>query len=57
MDLYTYDEHLRAPAGVSVRDAAEIMPRDRVLFHRRGNSPALFSDLFRYAGLERSLGT
>jgi hypothetical protein len=57
VDLYTYDENLLAPEGVSVRDAAEIMPRDRVLFHKRGNSPALFSDLFRYAGLERNLGT
>jgi hypothetical protein len=56
IDLYTYDEDVKVPDGVAVRDAAEIFPKDQVIFHQSG-SAALFSDLFRYAGLKRALGT
>jgi len=56
VDLYTYDSGLKVPEGVTVRDASEIMPRDTVFFHREG-SPSVFSDLFRYRGLEKSAGT
>jgi len=56
VDLYTFDESVDVPEGVTVRDASEIMPRNQVLFHQSG-SPALFSDLFRYSGLRRGLGT
>lgn len=36
------------PDGVSWRNAAEIMPCDRIIRHRKTQSPALHSDLFRY---------
>ena len=56
VDLYTYDDDLEAPAGVRLRDAREVLPRERVMFYRNG-SPSLFANLFRYAGLQRGLGT
>ena len=48
--LYTYDE-LEAPAGVEIRDAQMILPRDRIFFYKRGEglgNVAGFSDLFRF---------
>jgi hypothetical protein len=56
LDLYTFDDTVDVPDGVTVQKAAEIMPRERVIFYRNG-SPALFSNLFRYEGLRRGLGT
>jgi hypothetical protein len=57
VDLYTYDGPLTVPKGVTVRDAGEVLPRERVFFHAKTGSPALFADLFRSAGLQRRLGT
>jgi hypothetical protein len=48
VDLYVYDEPEGIPAGVRVRDAAEILPRTAVFRHRRTQSLAPFSDWFRY---------
>ena len=48
--LYTYDE-LEVPAGVEIRDAETILPRDRVFFYKRSEglgNVAGFSDLFRF---------
>lgn len=56
VDLYTYDGKLDVPEGVTVRDAREFYARDRVVFHARTGSPALFTDIFRYAGLRRGIG-
>lgn len=44
------------PDGVEVRDAAQILAEDRVIFHRNG-SVALFADWFRYELQMRALGT
>ncbi len=53
--LYSYDRRLRVPAGVELRDAAEILPRHRL--HRDGRGAwAGFADLFRYAALARHGG-
>jgi hypothetical protein len=52
--VYTYERHLDVPAGVHVADAANILLRSRVI---DGPSPSLFSNLFRYVGLQRGLGT
>jgi hypothetical protein len=51
---YSYEPHLEVPAGVRVANAADILPRSRVI---DGPSPALFANLFRYVGLQRGLGT
>lgn len=54
--LYCYREPRGVPAGVALRDAAEILPESAVLRHRTG-SPALFANLFRYELMRRGLGT
>lgn len=46
--LYHYGPVQNVPAGIEMRDAADILPRDNFLTHQRTGSPALHSDLFRY---------
>jgi hypothetical protein len=46
--LYIYDEPRGVPAGVQLKDAADILPRSDLFFHRRNQSVAHFSDWFRY---------
>lgn len=53
--LWCYDPPEGLPAGVELRDAATIVPRDRITAHRSG-SPALFANLFRYELQRRGLG-
>lgn len=45
--LYTYEDVDGVPAGVTVRDAGEILPREKIYRHRSG-SLALFADEFRW---------
>ncbi len=50
-ELYTYDLALAVPAGVRVRDAAELIPESEVFTYQQGfgkGSPSAFSNLFRY---------
>lgn len=54
--LYCYERPPGVPEGVDVRDAAEILPEDRVMRHRSG-SVALFANWFRYELQRRALGT
>lgn len=51
--VYTYEPHLDVPAGVRVADATDILHRSSVI----SGPSALFSNLFRYVGLQRGLGT
>jgi hypothetical protein len=46
--LYAYDPIDAVPLGVTMRDAGEILPRDRIFRHRRTQSLAPFADWFRY---------
>ncbi len=46
--LYTYDAIEGVPAGVTMRDASEILPRNSIFRHRRTQSLAPFADWFRY---------
>lgn len=48
VDLYVYDEPAGVPAGVRLRDAGEILPREALFVHRRTGSVGLFADWFRY---------
>ena len=52
VDVYTYDVDLVVPAGVKVRDAAEILGQHEFFVYQAegfGNgSPSAFSNLFRY---------
>ena len=46
--LYAYDAIEGVPAGVTMRDASEILSRDLIFRHRRTQSIAPFADWFRY---------
>jgi hypothetical protein len=52
VDLYTYDLALAVPAGVRVRDAAELISPDEVFVYQAEGfgkgSPSAFSNYFRY---------
>jgi len=47
--LYVMDDVKEIPNGVIVKDAREILPIENVIRHSKSGSPALHSDLFRYA--------
>lgn len=55
VDLFTFDKDLAVPSGVTVRDAAEILPLAGPVFHAKG-SASLFADRFRYRGLQKGIG-
>jgi hypothetical protein len=58
VEVFSYDRGLAVPDWIIRRDANEILPGENVLHYRSGfgrGSPALHSDLFRYAML-RELG-
>jgi hypothetical protein len=49
--LYTYDEDIDVPSGVTLKDAGAIYPKDEVFFYQRGpgkGSVAAFANLLRY---------
>lgn len=54
--VYSYSPISDLPPGVTGRDAAEIMAGDKILYYhnKRKPSPALHSNLFRYALLDRT---
>jgi hypothetical protein len=54
--LYCYAQPAGVPAGVELRDAAEILPENRIIRHKSG-SVALFANWFRYELQRRRLGT
>ena len=56
LDIYTYDLDFVVPAGVTRRNAAEVLSRERIVLHESG-SWAIFSDIFRYEALLLSAGT
>jgi hypothetical protein len=48
VQLHVYEEPQGIPAGVTVRDAAAVLPRDELFVHRSSGSLAVFADWFRY---------
>jgi hypothetical protein len=56
LSLYCYRRPEGVPAGIEIRDAAEILPEDRIIRHESG-SVALFANWFRYELQRRGLGT
>ena len=46
--LYVYDEVANVPTGAVVKDAAEILPRDKIFRYKEHDSVAGFANLFRY---------
>jgi hypothetical protein len=55
VDVFTYDDDLVVPPGVTVRAATEIFPYEKVVLHESG-SWSLFADIFRYEALRRGAG-
>jgi hypothetical protein len=54
--LYCYRIPAGVPQGVEVRDASEVLPKDRIFTHWTG-SVGVFADWFRYELQRRGLGT
>lgn len=54
--LYCYREPDGVPDGIELRNAAEIIPEDRIIRHSTG-SVSLFSNWFRYELQRREAGT
>lgn len=46
--LHVYEPPQGVPKGVEIADASVLLPRDRLIPHRKTGSHALSSDLFRY---------
>jgi len=55
--LHSYSDVADLPAGIQASDAALIVPRNRIIRHRKTGSFALFSDIFRYELLRRNEGS
>lgn len=56
VSLFCYEKPDGIPEGVEIRDAAELIPAERIVRHANG-SVSLFSNHFRYELLRRGLGT
>ncbi len=54
--LYAYDDVGPVPAGCELRDAATILPRERMFFYKGNRTPAVFADLFRLCLMEAGAG-
>jgi hypothetical protein len=48
LTLYCYSEPKGVPAGVTLGDAAEILPADQLIRYRRGGGASIFANRFRY---------
>jgi hypothetical protein len=46
--LHVYDQPANVPEGVTLADASNILPRDRLFTHSKSGSLAMFADGFRY---------
>ncbi len=54
--LYTYDPISNIPASTTIKDANQILPKDRIFTLQQGwgkGSYAVFSDMFRYLLLNK----
>jgi len=49
VQLHVYEEPKRVPAGVTIRDATAVLPREQLFVHRASGSLAVFADWFRYS--------
>ena len=54
--VYSYDQIPNLPAGAQWRDAASLLPREKLVFYKGRGTPGVFSDHFRYAALRAGLG-
>tara|TARA_R110002124_G_scaffold9547_15_gene49007 strand:+ start:22175 stop:22981 length:807 start_codon:yes stop_codon:yes gene_type:complete len=56
VEVYSFDPVEGLPADATARDAAAVLPRDKLVFYKGKGTPGVFSDYFRMAVLARGLG-
>lgn len=56
VEIYSYDPIVDMPAGATWRDAAEILPRNKLTFYKGRGTPGVFSDYFRMSLLRAARG-
>lgn len=56
VQVYSYEPIASLPEGAEWRDAAEVLPRERLVFYKGRGTPGVFSDHFRYAVLRQGRG-
>jgi hypothetical protein len=56
VEAYSFDAIPGLPDGAVACDAAEVLPRERLMFYKGRGTPGVFSDLFRMTGLRQSRG-
>jgi hypothetical protein len=54
--VYSYDPIGHLPEGAEWRDAAGVLPKEKLVFYKGKGTPGVFSDHFRYAVLRMGLG-
>jgi len=56
VEVYAFDPIPGLPDGAIWRDAAEVMPREKLVFYKGRGTPAVFSDQFRVNLLKQARG-
>lgn len=56
VEVYSYDPIEGLPSGATQRDAAEVLPRDKLVFYKGKGTPGVFSDYFRMSVLKQGRG-
>ncbi|MCS6762584.1 MAG: hypothetical protein MO846_12005 [Candidatus Devosia symbiotica] len=56
VEIYSFDPVDSLPAGATACDAAEILPRDKLVFYKGKGTPGVFSDYFRMMVLRQGRG-
>lgn len=56
VDVYSFDPVDGLPEGAIPRDAAEILPREKLVFYKGKGTPGVFSDYFRMSVLKQGRG-
>ncbi|HEV7346303.1 MAG TPA: hypothetical protein VGN60_11805 [Devosia sp.] len=56
VEVYSFEPIPGLPDGAIARDAAEVLPRERLMFYKGRGTPGVFSDLFRLTGLRQGRG-
>ena len=56
VEVYSFDPIEGLPSGATQRDAAEVLPRDKLVFYKGKGTPGVFSDYFRMMTLRQSRG-
>ncbi len=56
VDLYAFEDVAGVPPGVHLRNAEDVVARDRLVFYKGNGTPGVFSDLFRMKILQERRG-